>query len=235
MIGVCFSHPAVAAGPLKAEPAANADAPPAEAERWFDIEPQPLQQALERYGAITGMSLLYDSGLTAGRAAPAVVGAMTPRAALSRLLEGSGLTPRYTGSDTLVLLPMPPQVPQQGIDADAVAPSQRHYYGLLQRRIRDAFCANPVLAQGRHRIALRLWVDAQGSIGPVRLLDSTGDAVLDRLVVSALQGASLGEPVPASVAQPFTLVVMPRASGQSWGCTAPATPVSTLPVRRRHA
>lgn len=194
-----------------------------------------MQRALELYGAITGMSLLYDSALTAGRAAPAVRGTMTPHIALLRLLEGSGLAPRYTGNDGLVLLPVRQQASPDANNIDtANQPAQRWYYGLIQRRIRDAFCANPILAQGRHRIALRLWVDAAGSIGMVRLLDSTGDAVLDGLVVSALQGTSVGEPVPASVAQPFTLIVMPRTSGQTWGCSAPATSVSILLAGRHH-
>lgn len=235
MIGICAFQPAVLAGPLEAEPAAIAGAPPADVERWFDIEAQPLQRALEHYGAVTGISLLYDSALTSGRAAPVVRGTMTPHMALLRLLEGSGLAPRYTGNDALVLLPVRPQAGPEANDTGATdLPAQRRYYGLIQRRIRDVFCANAILAQGRHRIALRLWVDVSGSIGTVRLLDSTGDAVLDRLVVSALQGAPVGEPVPAFVPQPFTLVVMPRASGQSWGCPAPATSVSVLSMGRRH-
>lgn len=235
MIGVCVFHPAVSAGPVEPEPAVIAGAPPLDVERWFDIEPQPLQHALEHYGAVTGMSLLYDSALTAGRAAPAVRGAMTPHMALLRLLEGSGLAPRYTGVDTLVLLPVRSQASAEANDTDTANQlAQRRYYGLIQHRIRDAFCANAILAQGRHRIALRLWVDAQGAIGPVHLLDSTGDAVLDRLVVSALQGVLVGEAVPASVAQPFTFVVMPRASGQSWGCIAPAVSVSVIATGGRH-
>jgi hypothetical protein len=31
----------------------------------------------------------------------------------------------------------------------------------------------------------------------------------------------LGEPLPQGLAQPFTLLVMPRASGQAWGCPSP--------------
>ena len=134
-----------------------------------------------------------------------------------------------------MLLPVRSQASAEANDTDTANQlAQRRYYGLIQHRIRDAFCANSILAQGRHRIALRLWVDAQGAIGPVHLLDSTGDAVLDRLVVSALQGVLVGEPVPASVAQPFTFVVMPRASGQSWGCVAPAVSVSAIAAGGRH-
>lgn len=40
----------------------------------FDIPAQPLQSALEAYGAFTDVSLLYDSSLTAGRVSPPVQG-----------------------------------------------------------------------------------------------------------------------------------------------------------------
>jgi len=237
MISVCVSYcPVLAASPIEVEAAAIARAPSTDARRWFDIAPQPLQSALERYGAITGRSLLYDSTLTTGRTSPAVQGEMTAEAALQLLLEGSGLVQRYTGVDTLVLV----SVRQASADTDEAdpteQPSRRRYYGLIQSRVRDTFCSQPVLALGTHRIAVSLWIDATGIVGPVRLLDTTGEKALDALVVNVLQGVSVGEPVPAELAQPFTLVVMPRASGQSWGCPAKAGSGSVSPraARWRH-
>ena len=66
-------------------------------------------------------------------------------------------------------------------------------------------------------------------IGPVKLLGSSGDVALDKLVVASLQGIPVGEPAPPSIAQPFTFVILPKASGRSWGCdprgdSAPGTP-----------
>jgi len=182
------------------------------------------------------MSLLYDSTLTTGRTSSAVQGEMSAEVALRVLLEGSGLVPRYTGADTLVLVP----ARRAGAEADAAdpieQPSRRHYYGLIQSRVRDRFCSQPTLALGTRRIAMSLWIDATGTMGPVRLLDTTGDRALDALVVSVLQGVPIGEPVPAELTQPFTLVVMPRTSGQNWGCPAKAGsgPVSPRAARWRH-
>jgi hypothetical protein len=187
----------------------------------FDIPAQPLSSALESYGAFTDVSLLYDSALTAGRIAAPVQGDMTARAALLVLLEGSGLTPRYTSVKTVALVPVRAATPGAAADAPAAQAIARRYFGLIQTRVHDAFCAQPMLAQGTRRIALRLWIDASGEIGPVTLLGSSGDKTVDALVISSLQGTRVGEPVPPTLAQPFTFVVLPRASGRNWAC-APA-------------
>ncbi|VVE36630.1 TonB-dependent outer membrane receptor [Pandoraea aquatica] len=198
-----------ASGDLAAEPSLH-----------FDIASQPLQSALESYGAFTDVSLLYDSSLTAGRVSAPVQGDMTARAALRVLLEGSGLAARYTGAKTVALVPLRRSLPDSADDIQIEANAARRYFGLVQARVHDAFCAQPVLAQGARRIALRLWIDASGRIGPVGLLGSSGDSTIDRLAVGALQGVSVGEPVPPSLAQPFTFVILPKASGRSWGCSA---------------
>lgn len=209
----------------------------------FDIAAQSLQSALEAYGALTDVSLLYDSSLTAGRRSTPVQGEMTARAALQLLLEGSGLTPRYTGEKTVALVPArqrTPDMPSEspGDAAHAGNAAAHRYFGLVQARVHDAFCAQPLLAQGTRRIALRLWIDASGAIGPVSLLASSGDLKIDKLVVTALQGVRIGEPVPPSLAQPFTFVVLPRASGRTWGCVpandavaAPDEPPVSRPAR----
>ena len=48
----------------------------------FDIPAQPLDAALASYFRATGVQLLYDSALTAGRRSGAVRGNFTPRGAL---------------------------------------------------------------------------------------------------------------------------------------------------------
>src|SRR5687768_13818920 len=55
---------------------------------------RPLSEALRVVGQQAGLNLLVDSGLVAGRQAPAVRGRMTSDEALSRLLQGSGLVVR---------------------------------------------------------------------------------------------------------------------------------------------
>lgn len=219
MICSCACSARVSATEVAPGSVTSADAV-AQTPLYFDIPAQPLQSALESYGAFTDISLLYDSSLTVGRLSAPVQGDMTARAALRILLEGSGLTPRYTGVKTVALVPvaMRSAVPDAVVDAPAAEAAARRYFGLMQARVHDVFCGQPVLAQGARRIALRLWIDASGRIGPVTLLGSSGDAAVDALVIRSLEGVRVGEPAPPALAQPFTFVVLPRASGRNWGC-----------------
>ncbi len=57
----------------------------------FDVAPQPLTTALEKFGVITGVQLFYDSRLVAGRMSPGVVGRFTASDALARLLAHTSL------------------------------------------------------------------------------------------------------------------------------------------------
>jgi iron complex outermembrane receptor protein len=69
----------------------------------FDIAAQPLGSALIRFSERTGIQLFFDASLTRGLQSPAVSGALTPSAALGRLLAGSGLTFRFTNATTVTL------------------------------------------------------------------------------------------------------------------------------------
>jgi iron complex outermembrane receptor protein len=57
----------------------------------LDIATQPLGRALNALARQTGLQLLVQPDLVAGRTAPALRGRYTPRDALDRLLDGSGL------------------------------------------------------------------------------------------------------------------------------------------------
>lgn len=70
----------------------------------FAIPAQRLDAALVAFGAASGMQLLYDSALTANLRSPGVNGLLTPREALSRLLAGTGLVPRFTGARAATLV-----------------------------------------------------------------------------------------------------------------------------------
>lgn len=191
----------------------------------FDLEVQPLDSALEAFGAATGQSVIYNSKLTEGRMSRPVKGIHTPRAALELLIEGTGLKVRYTAEDALVLI--------QGSAGEAsnIAPAaqQQRYRGLVQAQIGQAFCADERLTAGDRRIAFRFWIDASGSVERTELLDSTGDLRFDAAVVDSLQRISIGESLPAGMAQPFTMLVLPRSSGHAWGCAEPPAAVSGSP------
>lgn len=74
----------------------------------FSIEAGPLEQALLTYAAQSRRQILFQPQQVAGRRAPAVKGTMSPDAALSILLAGSGLTPHQSAANVFVLRPAPP-------------------------------------------------------------------------------------------------------------------------------
>ncbi len=64
-------------------------------QKHFDIQAQPLDHALVEYSLASGVQILADGALTAGKTSPRVSGDYTPAAALEQLLAGAGLRPRF--------------------------------------------------------------------------------------------------------------------------------------------
>lgn len=73
--------------------------------REFDIAPQPLASALNRLAAQGGLQVIFDGNLVQGKSSRGINGRHEPEAALSELLQGSGLTWRSTGSASVTLEP----------------------------------------------------------------------------------------------------------------------------------
>ena len=75
----------------------------AEAGQSFNIAPGPLQPALNRLAELTGLQILYDPTLLQGRVTRGLTGAMTPKKALSELLENTDITFNFTADDAVAL------------------------------------------------------------------------------------------------------------------------------------
>ncbi len=69
----------------------------------FNIAPQPLASALNRLAAQSGLQVIVDGTLVAGKNSRGVVGPKEPEAALAEVLKGSGLTWRATGANSVML------------------------------------------------------------------------------------------------------------------------------------
>src|SRR5262245_25394879 len=78
-------------------------APSGAAMASFDIPPQPLSQALVQFSRTTGIQLFFNANLTRGINSPGVQGSLSPDAALSQLLSGSGLSYRFTNATTVAI------------------------------------------------------------------------------------------------------------------------------------
>ena len=177
----------------------------------FDVPAQPLQNALDTFGILTGFSGLYGTASTAGRISSPVSGNYTPDAALSLMLEGTGLTAYFTAIDAFVLEPAA---------ASSYIPAERDnsYEGLLQAQVRNVFCQDPLIAPGNYRIALRFHLDARGRVLKPLLLDTTGDSKRDNAIISALRQVDVGRG-PANSSKPFFMLILPQAHASVRDCT----------------
>lgn len=82
----------LAAVPALAQPAA------------YSVPAGSLDGALARFGATSGIQVLYDSATTGRLKSPGVSGAQSPDAALTALLAGTGLVYRFTGPKSVTIL-----------------------------------------------------------------------------------------------------------------------------------
>jgi hypothetical protein len=188
----------------------------------FDIPAQPLGAAIETYGAATGLQVLYDARLAAGRASTQLNGVFTAEAGLQTLLHGTGLVVQYTSPEALVIVPVPPeQAPAAAIGAVALKGAdavQSRYYGLVQAGITNAFCLSAAARWGTDRVTLSLWIDSTGSVRRFRILGSGSSASLVQAMSEWMRQVSIGEPPPPGMAQPFTIVILARSSSASIDC-----------------
>jgi hypothetical protein len=196
----------------------------------FDIPAQPLAAALDAYSAATGVVAVYRSELAAGRHSRRVTGRYAPETALRILLSESGLLVQYTTQDAFVLLPTPTEssivnTPSTiGLTALATQNAvEQQYSGLVQSSINRSLCAKPETRPGDYRLAMSFRIGPSGEITNLKLLNSTGDRERDAAIVDALQQLpSAGAPPPPSMAQPFTMIVLPRSSGGVVDCPGSA-------------
>lgn len=73
----------------------------------WNIPAGPLAPALDRFAREAGISLSFDAQSVANRTTPGVQGTLGTSAALSSLLQGSGLQPEQQGPNAYLLLPQP--------------------------------------------------------------------------------------------------------------------------------
>lgn len=206
-------------------PFAAAHAQPKNTEIWFDIPSQPLASALDAFSVASGIVAIYNGNLAVGRRSGEVRGRLTPEAALSLLLQDSGLLAQYTTSDAFVVLPAPQQTglakTPSTIAAAALSqqnPTEQRYSGLLQASIIQFLCAQPQTRPGTYRLAISFRVGSSSEVTQLKLLGSTGDRQRDLAIADVVGHVSIGEPPPPRMAQPFTMVLLPRSSGGDAAC-----------------
>lgn len=95
----------------------------------FAIPAQSLVTALARFTETSGVQFFFDAAIARNVQSPGVTGSLTAEAALQRLLDGTGLTYRFTNATTVTLVEAPktgaaavlPTIAIEGRKADTVA------------------------------------------------------------------------------------------------------------------
>jgi hypothetical protein len=182
----------------------------------FDIDAQPLATALRGYSEATGIAVLFDDSLVAGRSSPGIHGTIDPRDALRVLLVGTGLNAHFASMNAFTVTADPatqadaPMAPAAEVHDD-VPPLDERGAAVIQAAIEAALCAHVATRPGSFRLALQVWIDAAGAITEVSALAPSDDPRRDARVVAALRGLRL----PASTYRfsPVTVLLTPSAPG----------------------
>jgi outer membrane receptor protein involved in Fe transport len=123
--------------------------------RAYDIQAQPLADALREYGRTSGHHLLFTEDLVRGKTAPRVRGTYSPEAALDQLLRGSGLRAEHGPDGTIMIRPAPrPGVgpSQSGDTISANEDADQHDIVVTGSRIRGAQSPSPITSRTRQEL-----------------------------------------------------------------------------------
>lgn len=181
--------------------------------RRFNIEAQPLDQALASFSVSTGLQMLYDSALAAGRRSAPVAGAMEPREALALMLAGTGLSARFTSAGAVVIYAgstsavtlnpitatAAPVVGRTGASVEA-----RAYAEAVQRQVIEALRQDTILSEGDYALSVRLWVREDGVTLRVEALSESGDFRRDEQFLALVRRTLFPAP-PADLPQPMRI------------------------------
>jgi hypothetical protein len=185
----------------------------------FDIPPQPLGAALEKFGRLADVQLLYKTQLVHDLHSPGVSGVYAAAEALQRLLDGTGLIASYSDPKAFTLIAV--VRPEAGLTGGASADSQLSlaplrvlaapydtfaydtYSRLVQLKVRQALTSGSAANLTGRTVRILVWVDADGVIQKPRLYTSSGDQTIDSVIVNRLTGTSVDNRPPAGLPQPL--------------------------------
>lgn len=202
----------LAATPVCAQQAA------ADAAIDFNIPAQALDSALARYFQATGVQLLYDSGLTAGRQSTEVRGKMAPRAALRLLLSGTGLIVRYSNTNAAIitrpeeqgsvaLVPLGRIFVRERIGSIRMTPVERMaYYQQIEGELRECLRSDHRTARLAFNLIVELRISDEGALSDIVVARGSGNGKVDRAVNDVLRDARVSPPPPL-LDQPLRLAL----------------------------
>lgn len=185
----------------------------------FDIPSQPLEAALDAFGASSRTQVLYETSFATGRRSSPVKGLHAPAAALRLLLRGTGLDFNYTAERAITL------VSAKSEEIDATAEARRRtdiakfdrFLGGVQAGIITGMCRQHGAHPGDFEVAMQFRISGAGAVVNPVLLASTGSPVRDRAILGVLSRLAFSEAPPPDMPQPIAMRM--TNPGSSYGRT----------------
>lgn len=221
----CVTH-----GPARAQDANPAA--PSDSQR-YDIPAQPLDRALTELGTLSRLDILYENGVVERKRSHALSGTFAPREAVATILQGTGLSFRFTSLNAVLIFP-PERPPEPGVDAWVKAegtprlvldtlrvtapptigtPSRARFepFGrAVQAAINQRLQNDPRTSAKAFRARLTVEIDGDGTIRRPTIIHTSGDEKLDRDIRFVLDGARIPVNPPADLPQPVWFEVAAR-------------------------
>lgn len=180
---------------------------------YFDIPGQPLADALEQYGAVTGFGLFYDGVLAADHRSTPIKGVFSPMLGLEALLRGTGYVPRRTGLGAVSILPLRHSMAA----SDPGLQRFGAFFALLQKRVSHTLCSREVTEPVGAPIIFRLWLASSGVIVRAEIVGSGGDHAHNLALAGSIRGMEVAPP-PLGLRQPVMMAILPALPGEASRC-----------------
>lgn len=220
------------ASPVAAQPAAESESSqPAGGggEQVYQIPSQSVATALARFARVSGVNIIYPQSLAGNRRSAAVDGLLTAPVALDRLLEGTGLTARFTGPASAIIFadgtnPAPPPASGGGAGkaslrmdmAEVRAPRMvgrrdstlfSDYALKVQAEIFERLRRDGGYEGRKFRIEIAVSVEPDGRIAGIAFLRPSREPGWDDRVRAILVGQSISQPPPQGLPQTMRFTV----------------------------
>ena len=141
------------------------------------IAAQPLAQALNDWARQTGVQLVVQQSLVAGKTAPAVSGRLAPRQALDQLLAGSGLAASVEGNAVVIRTLVPgasnASLPAVTVQAEGEQSATSRVQGYVARRSATGTKTDTPIIETPQSISV-ITADRIEAMGAANLKDALG-------------------------------------------------------------
>lgn len=194
----------------------------------LSLERKPLPSALSAFSTQTGIQIIYDTPIAAGRLSAPVNGRFDAPGALEQLLSGTGLVARQLVPNAYTLVPEHGGSPDAAAGSPATAtalalptvrveapePQDHRLYAMtVQYAIQAALQQDPSLHQENFGGALLLvWLNAGGGVQQSAFRVSTGDAGVDAGIASAVRKVTVGQAPPGDLPQPVYVHILAQTA-----------------------